>query len=160
MPAGSLVTVPEPVPVFSTVRVYWDIAIPFPLNGISSAGVSGSLEFIVNIAVFVPADVGVNVNERLQLSLGVDVNGGFGHVPPTIANIPASVPVSVAFDTCRSAVPVLVNVTVCAVDVVFTFISPKVREVGEDETLGTGVTKPIVSLYAPDQLPTASLNLT
>ena len=56
MPAGKLVTVPEPVPVFSTVRVYWDI--PFPLKGISNCSVSGSSDGMLSVPAFAPADVG------------------------------------------------------------------------------------------------------
>ena len=67
IPEGLLVTVPVPVPALVTVSVY---CTPVPLSCMSFDGVSGSLDVMFIIAVFVPPDAGVNTAFNVQVCAG------------------------------------------------------------------------------------------
>ena len=57
MPAGELVTVPEPVPVLATMMAG---SIPLPFSTTLALGVAGALEVIVKVAFLDPDAVGLN----------------------------------------------------------------------------------------------------
>lgn len=122
-------------------------AIPVPDSG-TLWGLPEALSVKVSVSVSVPSCVGVNVTLTL-------------HVLPT-ASVPLQVLLEIAKLTpskkpmlviSNVALPVLSKVTVLALLVLLRTSSPKMREVGENETAAAGVTvsvSVVVALKLPD----------
>src|SRR3990170_990150 len=105
MPDGLLVTEPPPVPVLETVRVYCGTT-PVPVNDASTVGVSGSFDGIESVAVFAPAEVGLNVICIWHVPDAGRVMPV--HVSVCFVNSDGFVPVIVVVPMMRSPVPMFV----------------------------------------------------
>ena len=105
-----------------------------PVSAISF-GVAGSLEAIRRVAVLFPVDVGVKVTETVQLPARAMV--GVAPQVPTVpsplvsVNMPLSLPVTAMAETNRLALPLLLSVKVCAVELLLVVILPKSLLPGE-----------------------------
>src|SRR5690606_29368512 len=96
-------------------------SVPVPLSA-TSVGEPSALWLNRNSADLAPAEVGANVTRTVQVAPAVRVTPVQSSAP--LANWSASVPVSAAAPTSRSACPVFVTVTVCALPVPPTGWSP------------------------------------
>ena len=85
---------------------------PVPLTDTNCVGDAGSSEAMVTVAVFAPIGAaGVNVTPMVQEAPGRTTVQPFAR-----ANDVASVPLNVAADTVRFAVPVLLTLMFCTAD--------------------------------------------
>ena len=154
------------------------VAYPFPLNGTSSVGVSGSLDGILKIALFVclyapgvNRDIACLKNSTIENLTGIpDVAENLTstlHVPDDaivcpeqvsfrILNSEASVPVSSIVPITISAVPALVTVTVL-IDDFPTFTERKLREGGLAAMSGIGASGFALEAAPVDTLPALSI---
>jgi len=100
----------------TVINRYW----PVPLNGMSTVGVTGSLEVILKVALFAPVEVGLKATLMVRLLPGLIV---LLPAPLVIANSDASVPpMDVAIE--RSLIPVFVILKEAAL-LLFAFTFPK-----------------------------------
>lgn len=93
--------------------------VPVPLR-VTDCGLFGALSLIVTLALRAPLAPGVKVTLIVQLLPAVNVLGLIGHVL-VCAKSPALVPATLIVVIVRSAVPLLVSVTICAGLLVLTF---------------------------------------
>jgi hypothetical protein len=105
-----------------------------PVSG-AVCGLFGALSVTVNCAERVPASVGENVIEALQLAPTASVRPE----QPSLTTVKSSVFGTAALLMKRDAVPVLVTVTSCGALVVPVSCEPNVNDVGDNETAGADV---------------------
>ena len=117
--------------------------VPTPVNAISTAGVAGSLEFILKIPDRVPLDFGLNVTLRFELLPGFIIA-----VPLRLLNISLSVP-SISIDVIlRFPVPLLVIFNVFVFSLPILTFPKSCGPSGATEITGAAASKFAVTLFS------------
>lgn len=111
-------------------------SVPVPVSG-TICGLPLASSAIETLALRLPVAAGENVTDTEHAVFTASVLGEVGQVL-VCANSPAFVPVSPMLLIESGALPVFVNVTVCAAAVVPTRCDPKLKLDGESETAGPG----------------------
>jgi hypothetical protein len=117
-------------------------AVPDPVN-VTVCGEPVALSAIDRLPVSVPAAVGLNSIETVQLALAAS---DVVHVLAEIRYEEAFVPVSVSEVNANAAVPVFFTVTTCAAEVAPTVVEAKVRVAGVSDTAGPEPPDPPVTV--------------
>jgi hypothetical protein len=108
-------------------------AVPVPVKGTESIGLTGSELAMVSVALFAPAEAGVNVTVTEQAARGAT---GIPHVPMLIPNSDTFAPPMLMLLISRVASPVLVMISVWgALLVAFTCV-PKAMAGGSTAATG------------------------
>ena len=154
-----LVQLPGKLPLSKpSLKITLEVLLPVPLRA-TDCGLFPALSLMLTLALRVPVVVGVKVTLMLQEAPAVSVLGLMGQVL-VWAKSPALVPPRLIVEIVRSALPLLVRVTVCAALVVPTFWLPKLRLLGLRLTAGAGVTPVPLSVTDCGLSPALSLMLT
>ena len=159
-PPAKVVIVPGPVPTVEGVMITTG-GIPVPVKLIVTVGVNGSLETMVNVAVFEPFADGANFTSKVQLTPEVIVGVVLAQVPPLVTILKSPLPVMLmAGEIVSGAKPVLLMVI--GVDALLPTITllNGIGEAGVTDMAGVVVSRVMELLYGADQLPATSLNFT